>query len=132
MAGINKAILVGNLGIDPELTQTNSGQPVCNFSVATSDQWTDKNTGEKVEKTEWHRVCIFGKLAAVANNYLSKGSKVYLEGKVQTRKWVDNTGGDRYTTEIIVSGFSGQLQLLDKKQQIEPSDDRPFEDDIPF
>jgi len=132
MAGINKAILVGNLGIDPELTQTSNGQPVCNFSLATSDSWTDKKTGEKVEKTEWHRVCIFGKLAAVANNYLQKGSKVYLEGKVQTRKWVDNTGMDRYTTEIIVSGFGGQLQLLDKKEKLEPSADRPFEDDVPF
>jgi single-strand DNA-binding protein len=134
MAGINKVILVGNLGNHPELGQTNTGLPVCNFSIATSEQWNDKATGEKKEKTEWHRICVFGKLAEIASTYLTKGAKVYIEGKLQTRKWEDNEGKDRYTTEVIVSGFGGVMQMLDKKEQVShpTSDGRPFEDDIPF
>ena len=134
MAGINKAILIGNLGNQPELGQTSSGLAVCNFSIATSEQWNDKSTGEKKEKTEWHRICVFGKLAEIASTYLTTGAKVYIEGKLQTRKWEDNEGKDRYTTEVIVSGFGGVMQMLDKKEQVShpTSDGRPFEDDIPF
>lgn len=115
MAGINKAIIIGNLGQDVELRYTQDGNPIANFSVATSDNWTDKNTGEKKSNTEWHRIAIFGKLAEVANQYLHKGSKVYIEGRLQTRKWQDNQGADRYSTEIIVSGFGSTLQMLDKR-----------------
>ncbi|SMM99120.1 Single-stranded DNA-binding protein [uncultured Candidatus Thioglobus sp.] len=115
MAGINKVILVGNLGQDVELKYTGSGDAVTNLSVATSDSWTDKNTGQKQERTEWHRVSLFGKLAEIAGQYLRKGSKVYVEGKLQTRKWQDQTGADRYTTEVVVSGFNGTLQMLDRR-----------------
>lgn len=115
MAGVNKVILVGNLGQDVELKYTADGKAVTTLSVATSDSWKDKNTGEKVEKTEWHRVSLFGKLAEIAGQYLHKGSKVYVEGSLRTRKWQDKTGADRYTTEVIVSGFSGTLQMLDRR-----------------
>jgi single-strand DNA-binding protein len=124
MSGINKAILIGNLGVAPELSQTTKGMAVCNFSLATSDKWTDKASGEKKEKVEWHRICVFGKLSEIAHTYLKKGSKVYIEGKLQTRKWEDNTGQDRYTTEVIVNGFAGVLQMLDKKDT--EVDDIPF------
>jgi len=124
MSGINKAILIGNLGVAPELSQTTNGIAVCNFTIATSDKWTDKASGEKKERVEWHRICVFGKLSEIASTYLVKGSKVYIEGKLQTRKWEDNTGQDRYTTEVIVNGFAGVLQMLDKKETVV--------DDIPF
>jgi single-strand DNA-binding protein len=124
MSGINKVILIGNLGNTPELGQTSKGLAVCNFSIATSEQWNDKATGEKKERTEWHRICVFGRLSEIASTYLTKGAKVYIEGKLQTRKWEDNEGKDRYTTEVIVSGFGGVMQMLDKKEQVE--------DDIPF
>ena len=114
--GINKAILVGNLGNDPDVRFTQGGAAVANISIATSESWNDKQTGQKQEKTEWHRVVIFGKLAEIAQQYLKKGSKVYIEGKLQTRKWQANDGQDRYTTEIIVDGFSGQMQMLDTRQ----------------
>ena len=112
MAGINKVILVGNLGQDVKLKYTSDGAAVTTLSLATSDSWSDKKTGKKIEKTEWHRVCLFGKLAEIAGRYLHKGSKVYVEGKLQTRKWQDQSGDDRYTTEVVVSGFNGTLQML--------------------
>jgi len=110
--GINKVILVGNLGSDPEVRYTPDGKAITNLSVATSDSWKDKNTGQMQERTEWHRVVIFGGLASVAGEYLRKGSQVYLEGKLQTRKWQDQSGQERYTTEIVVDGFGGQMQML--------------------
>ena len=113
MAGINKAILIGNLGAKPELKHSSSNVAITNLSVATSESWTDKNTGQKQEKTEWHRVSVFGKLAEVITKYCDKGSKVYVEGKLQTRKYQDKSGTDRYTTEIVVSGFNGVIQMLD-------------------
>ncbi len=115
MSGINKVILIGNLGNDIEIKYSQSGQAIVNLSIATSESWTDRNTGQKQEHTEWHRVTLFGKLAEIANQYLHKGSKVYVEGKLQTRKWQDDKGNDRYSTDIIVSGFNGTLQMLDKK-----------------
>lgn len=156
MAGINKVILVGNLGQDVALKYTADGKAVTTLSVATSDNWTDKNTGEKQERTEWHRVSLFGKLAEIAGQYLHKGSKVYVEGKLQTRKWQDKDGNDRYSTDIVVSGFNGTLQMLDRRddtpntgvsntpqpspaQQVTPEvepvtpvDNSNFDDDIPF
>ena len=151
MAGINKVILVGNLGAKPEVKYASNGNAISNLSVATSESWTDKSTGQKQERTEWHRVSLFGKLAEIAGQYLDKGSKVYVEGKLQTRKWQDQNGQDRYTTEVVVSGFNGTLQMLDRrndsssssssenateKEQTEPSitpvSKDEFEDDIPF
>jgi len=126
MSGINKVILIGNLGNTPELGQTSKGLAVCNFSIATSEQWNDKATGEKKERTEWHRICVFGRLSEIASTYLTKGAKVYIEGKLQTRKWEANDGQDRYTTEVIVSGFGGVMQMLDKKEQVVHEDDIPF------
>jgi len=128
MAGsVNKVILVGNLGKDPEVRRMTSGDPVVNLSVATSESWRDKASGEKKEKTEWHRVVIFNKnLADVAEKYLRKGSKVYLEGKLQTRKWTDQSGQDKYTTEVLLGRFGGELVLLDRPsggQNAGPSDD---------
>jgi single-strand DNA-binding protein len=116
MAGsVNKVILVGNLGRDPEVRRTNAGAPVVNLRVATSDSWRDKNTGERQERTEWHNVVIFNEvLAKVAEQYLKKGSKVYVEGQLQTRKWQDQSGQDRYTTEVVVNRFRGDLTLLDR------------------
>ena len=117
MAGsVNKVILVGNLGADPEIRHTQDGRPVCNLRLATTETWRDKATGERRERTEWHRVVIFGEgLCRVAENYLRKGSKVYIEGQLQTRKWQDNTGADRYTTEVVVQGFGGTLTMLDSR-----------------
>ena len=113
MAGVNKVILIGNLGNDPEVRYTQEGKAIANITLATSEAWKDKNTGQKQEKTEWHRVAFFGGVADVVANYLKKGSKVYVEGKLQTRKWQDQAGQDRYTTEVIVDGFSGAMQMLD-------------------
>ncbi len=115
MAGsVNKVILVGNLGQDPEIRQTQDGRPIANLSVATTDSWRDKNSGEKREKTEWHRVVIFSEgLCRVAENYLKKGAKVYIEGALQTRKWQDKSGQDRYSTEVVLQGFNGTLTMLD-------------------
>ncbi|WP_257284854.1 single-stranded DNA-binding protein [Endozoicomonas sp. SESOKO1] len=115
--GVNKVILVGNLGNDPDVRFTPNGSAVANLSLATSESWKDRNTGQQQEKTEWHRVVIFGKLAEIAQQYLRKGSKVYIEGKLQTRKWQGQDGQDRYTTEIVVDGFSGQMQMLDGRQE---------------
>lgn len=115
MAGsVNKVILVGNLGKDPEIRTTQEGVKIANLSVATSEQWRDKNTQERVERTEWHRVVIFNeKLADVAEKYLRKGSKLYIEGQLQTRKWTDQNGQERYTTEIVVPRFRGEITMLD-------------------
>ncbi len=116
MAGsVNKVILIGNLGADPEVRRTQDGRPIVNLRVATSDTWRDKNTGERREKTEWHRVVIFSEgLAKVAEQYLKKGSKVYLEGALQTRKWQDKDGQDKYSTEVVLQGFNSQLTMLDR------------------
>ena len=149
MSGINKVILVGNIGAKPEVKYSSNGSAIANLSVATSETWNDKNSGEKQEKTEWHRVSLDGKLAEIAGQYLDKGSKVYVEGKLQTRKWQDQSGQDRYTTEIIVSGYGGTLQMLDRREgmasssqsapstnmnndTVEVADNSGFEDDIPF
>lgn len=117
MAGsVNKVILVGNLGADPEIRRLNSGDPVVNIRIATSETWRDKNSGERKEKTEWHNVVIFNdQLAKVAEQYLKKGMKVYVEGQLQTRKWQDQNGQDRYTTEIVLQKFRGELQMLDAR-----------------
>ena len=112
MRGINKVILVGTLGADPDVKYAANGNAIANLSVATSEEWNDKNTGQKQQKTEWQRVSIFGKLAEIAGQYLKKGSQVYLEGKLQTRKWQDQNGQDRYTTEVVLSGFDGTMQML--------------------
>ncbi|KMT65940.1 single-stranded DNA-binding protein [Catenovulum maritimum] len=112
--GINKVILVGNLGQDPEVRYMPNGNAVANLTIATSESWKDRNSGQLQEKTEWHRVVIFGKLAEIAGEYLRKGSQVYLEGKLQTRKWQDQQGQDRYSTEIVVD-MNGVMQMLDKK-----------------
>ena len=148
MSGINKVILVGNVGAKPEVKYSSNGSAVANLSVATSETWNDKNSGEKQERTEWHRVSLYGKLAEIAGQYLDKGSKVYVEGKLQTRKWQDQSGQDRYTTEIVVSGYGGTLQMLDRREgmtssgqdrskqsnndTVEVADNSGFEDDIPF
>ncbi len=117
MAGsVNKVILVGNLGSDPEIRHTQDGRPIATFSVATSDSWRDKNTGERREKTEWHRVVVFSEgLVKVIEQYVKKGSKVYIEGSLQTRKWTDNSGVEKYTTEVVIQGFGGTLTMLDSR-----------------
>ncbi len=115
MAGsVNKVILVGNLGRDPEVRQFQNGGQVCNLSIATSETWKDRNTGERKEKTEWHRVAIFSEgLVRVAQSYLKKGSKVYIEGQLETRKWTDQSGAERYTTEIVLRNYGSTLTMLD-------------------
>jgi single-strand DNA-binding protein len=115
--GVNKVILVGNLGGDPEVRYMTNGNAVASITIATSESWRDKQTGEQREKTEWHRVSLFGKLAEVAGEYLRKGSQVYIEGQLQTRKWQDQQGQDRYTTEVVVQGFNGVMQMLGGKDQ---------------
>ena len=112
MAGVNLVIILGNLGNDPEVRYMPNGEPVANISIATSETWSDKNTGEKREKTEWHRVVAFRKLAEIIGQYCKKGSKIYIEGKLQTRKWTDQSGQNRYTTEIIADS----VQLLDSRR----------------
>ena len=114
MAGsVNKVILIGNLGRDPEVRTMQNGNKVANISIATSESWRDKASGERKEKTEWHRVVIFGKLAEIAEQYLKKGSKVYVCGQLQTRKWQDKDGQDKYSTEVVLQGFNGELTMLD-------------------
>jgi single-strand DNA-binding protein len=117
MAGsVNKVILIGNLGADPEVRHTQDGRPIINLRVATSESWRDKSSGERREKTEWHRVVIFSEgLAKIAQQYLRKGSKVYLEGALQTRKWQDQAGQERYSTEVVLQGFNSALTMLDGK-----------------
>lgn len=150
--GVNKVILIGNLGKDPEVRYMPSGSAVANFTIATSESWKDKQTGDKKEKTEWHNISMYGRLAEIAGEYLKKGSKVYVEGRLQTRKWQDNNGNDRYTTDIIAN----EMQMLDSRgegnnsggghqqqsrnqqqpQQGQPQNQAPptddFDDDIPF
>ena len=115
MAGsVNKVILVGNLGADPEIKRTQDGRPIANLRIATSDTWRDKNTGERKEKTEWHRVVIFNEgLCKVAEQYLKKGAKVYIEGALQTRKWTDQQGVEKYSTEVVLQNFNSTLTMLD-------------------
>jgi single-strand DNA-binding protein len=115
MAGsVNKVILVGNLGKDPEIRRTQDGRPIANLSIATSETWRDKGTGERKEKTEWHRVVIFNEgLCKVAEQYLKKGAKVYIEGQLQTRKWTDQSGVEKYSTEVVLQGFNSNLTMLD-------------------
>lgn len=145
MAGsVNRVILVGNLGADPEIRRTQDGRPIANLSVATSESWRDKNSGERRERTEWHRVAIMNEgLAKVAESYLRKGSKVYIEGQLQTRKWQDQSGNDRYSTEVVLSGFGSTLTMLDGPSQSSRSDDHSssdqgsyggadLDDDLPF
>jgi single-strand DNA-binding protein len=117
MAGsVNKVILIGNLGADPEIRRTQDGRPIANLRVATSESWRDKTTGERREKTEWHRVVIFNEgLCKIVEQYLKKGSKVYLEGALQTRKWQDKDGHDKYSTEVVLQGFNSQLTMLDTR-----------------
>ena len=160
MSGINKVILIGNLGAEPETAETKNGLG-CKFSMATSESWTDKNTGQKVENTEWHKIVIYGRLAEIAAQYLHKGSKVYLEGKLDTVEYLDQAGQKKWSTRVVLSGFNSKLELLDSKnsqevpvpqaartphvrehpplvdtgsdgQTIPPVAKDDFEDDIPF
>ena len=117
MKGVNKVIIVGNCGQDPEVRYSPSGMCFCNVSIATSESWKDKQSGEQKERTEWHRVVLQGKLAEIAGEYLKKGSQAYFEGKLQTRKWQDQSGQDKHTTEIVVDSFTGVMQLLGGKPQ---------------
>ena len=136
--GINKVIILGNLGNEPETRYMPNGNAVTNISVATSESWKDKQSGEQQEKTEWHRIVFFNRLAEIAGEYLKKGSKVYVEGSLRTRKWQDQSGNDRYTTEIVAN----DMQMLDSKgeqsgsaeptKQLDPAPQSEFEDDIPF
>ena len=113
---INKVILVGNVGQDPEIRSTNDGREIANFSLATSESWKDKNSGEKREKTEWHRIVVFSQgLVGVIKNYVKKGSKLYIEGSLQTRKWTDNQGIEKYTTEIVLQNYNSVMQILDSR-----------------
>ena len=114
--GINRVILVGHLGQDPEVRYMPNGNAVANFSVATSESWKDKQTGETRDRTEWHRVVVFGKLAEIAGEYIKKGTQVYLEGQLQTRKWQDQSGQDRYTTEVVINPLGGTLQMLGSRE----------------
>lgn len=119
MAGsVNKVILIGNLGGDPEVRRTQDGKPIATINIATSETWRDRTSGERREKTEWHRVVIFNEsLAKIAEDYLKKGAKVYVEGQLQTRKWQDNQGQDRYSTEIVLQGFNATLTILDSRRE---------------
>lgn len=117
--GVNRVTILGNLGNDPEVKYTQSGSAIANLTVATSEEWKDKTTGEKREAVEWHRVVLFGKLAEVAGEYLRKGSQVYIEGQLRTRKWTDSAGVEKYTTEIVV-GMNGVMQMLGGKQESKP------------
>ena len=153
--GINKVILIGNLGQDPETRYMPNGGAVTNFSVATTESWKDKQTGESRDKTEWHRIVVFGKLAEIASQYLKKGSQIYLEGQLQTRKWQDQSGLDRYTTEVVINPVGGTIQFLGSRensnddsnssakstsasqpkvpeQPKQPEPPMDFDDDIPF
>ncbi|NND48869.1 MAG: single-stranded DNA-binding protein [Rhizobiales bacterium] len=119
MAGsVNKVILIGNLGADPEIRRTQDGRPIANLRLATTESWRDKNSGERRERTEWHRVVIFSEgLCRIAEQYLKKGSKVYVEGQLQTRKWEDQSGQDRYTTEVVLQNFNSTLTMLDGRRE---------------
>jgi single-strand DNA-binding protein len=135
---VNKVILVGNLGADPEIRRTNDGRAIANLRVATSESWRDKNTGDRKERTEWHRVVVFNEgLCKVAEQYLKKGSKIYIEGQLQTRKWTDKDGGERYATEIVLQGFNSSLTMLDgpngKQPASEPTNTaEAINDEVPW
>ncbi|MFK7968617.1 MAG: single-stranded DNA-binding protein [Rickettsiaceae bacterium] len=133
MAGsLNKVTLIGNLGKDPEIRSTSDGREIANFSIATSESWKDKITGEKKEKTEWHRIVVFKEgLVGVVKNYVKKGSKLYIEGQLQTRKWVDNAGQEKYTTEVALQGFNTSLILLDSKSGSTTSDTHSNNNNVP-
>jgi len=121
---INKVILVGNVGQDPEIRSTQDGREIANFSIATSESWKDKNTGEKKDKTEWHRVVVFSQgLVGVIKNYVKKGTKLYIEGSLQTRKWTDNQGVEKTTTEIVLQNYNSTLQILDSRERNSSSND---------
>ena len=123
---VNKVILVGNLGRDPDIRTMQNGKKVCTFSIATSDSWKDKETGEKKEKTEWHRVVVFNEgLVGVVENYVKKGSKLYIEGSLQTRKWTDDSGTEKYTTEVIIQGYGGRIDMLDGKNSQQDFQEEP-------
>lgn len=140
MSSVNKVILVGNVGKEPEIRRTQDGTAVASFSVATSEKWKDKSSGERKERTEWHNVVVFNEqLAGVVENYVKKGAKVYVEGALQTRKWTDKDGKDRFTTEIVLQKFRGEIQLLDKLDRDDAPTprsatrrDEPDSSDIPF
>jgi len=139
MAGsVNRVIILGNLGADPEIRTFGNGGKVCNLRVATSETWRDKNTGDRRDKTEWHTVAIFTEgLVKVCEQYLKKGSKVYLEGQLQTRKWQDQSGNDRYSTEVVLQGFNGTLTMLDgaggqQSEQPQQPANNDMDDEIPF
>lgn len=125
---VNKAIMVGNLGKDPEIRRTQDGRPIANLSIATSETWRDKATGERKEAVQWHRVVIFNEgLAKVAEQYLKKGSKVYIEGAIKTRKWTDQGGVEKYVTEIVLQAFESKLVLLDRAGGVPPADEHSYE-----
>ena len=131
--GVNKVILIGNVGKDPDIKATNNGSTIANISVATSESWKDKSTGQQLERTEWHRVVFFGSLAEIVRDYLKQGSKVYIEGSIRTRKWQDQSGQDRYTTEIVAS----EMQMLDSRENVEispsvASNQQVEDDELPF
>lgn len=128
--GINKVILLGHLGKDPEVKYMPNGNAVANITIATSESWKDKNTGQQQDRTEWHRVVLFGKIAEIAGQYLKKGSLVYIEGQLQTRKWTDQSGQDRYTTEIVVN-HQGTMQMLDRKTAPGENGDYQMNQDVP-
>ena len=145
--GLNKVMLIGNLGNDPEIRHTNSGMAVATLSLATAESWKDRDSGETRDKTEWHRVVFFGRVAEVAEQYLRKGSQIYIEGRLQTRKWQDDNGNDRYTTEVVLQNYGGTMTMLDTRNsggdfQAAGNDSAPMEavggsggeinDDIPF
>jgi single-strand DNA-binding protein len=130
---VNKVILVGNVGKDPEVRRMTSGDPVVTLSLATSETWKDKSSGERKEKTEWHRVVIFNSnLAKVAESYVKKGSKIYVEGQLQTRKWTDKDGAEKFSTEVVLQNFRGELTLLDGKREAAEPASREMEDEITF
>lgn len=145
MASINKVILVGNVGKDPEIRRTESGKAIASFTLATSESWKDKNTGEKKESTEWHRVVVFSDgLSGIVEKYVNKGSKLYIEGQLQTRKWTDKDGVEKYTTEVVLKGFNANITLLDGRSESNSNDyssgkqndyervSRGLDDEIPF
>lgn len=148
MAGVNKVIIIGNVGKDPEIRQMQDGFKIANFSIATSESWKDKNTGERKEKTEWHRIAVMNeRLSEIVEKYVRKGSKLYVEGQLQTRKWTDQSGMDRYTTEVVIGRFKGEITMLDSRnsgggfdgasqsqpqQSSEPSMPASIDDEMPF
>jgi len=138
---VNKVILVGNVGKDPEVRSLNNGDEVAKFSLATSESWKDKSTGERKTKAEWHNVVAFGPVVKIIKQYVNKGSKLYVEGKLTTRKWTDKEGNDKYSTEVVIQGFGGSIQLLDSKQDSNqtqqssyqaPAQPDALEDEVPF